>query len=48
MQFSRIMMIPQNLYTQESCKNDIYFDLVISNNQSELPVMFLFADEGPL
>lgn len=48
LQFSRIMMIPQNLYTQEPCKNDIYFDLVISNNQADLLAMFLFADEGPL
>lgn len=48
LQFSRIMMIPQHLYTQEPCKNDIYFDLVISNNQADLLAMFLFADQGPL
>lgn len=48
LQFSRIMMIPQNFYTQEPCKNDIYFDLVISKNQADLLAMFLFADEGPL
>lgn len=40
------MMIPQNFHTQEPCKNDIYFDLVISNNQADLLAMFLFADEG--
>lgn len=48
LQVSRIMMIPQNFYTQEPHKNDIYFDLVSSNNQADLLAMFLFADERPM